>query len=140
MAVFKIQYVLCHRVQYELRGKYNGELETEMIVAKDIYDAFSKFRKKHGIKRACDLDYYYAKEAKNGMRSKVWKEQIKRLRDNFPAGCRVELIRMDDPQGPPIGTLGTVVHVDDIGTIHVNWDNGSHLGVVYGEDDCRRID
>ena len=48
--------------------------------------------------------------------------------------------RMDDPQAPPIGTLGTVIGVDAIGTIHVDWDNGCGLGVAYGEDDCRRID
>ena len=41
---------------------------------------------------------------------------------------------------PPIGTLGTVVGVDSVGTIHVNWDNGCGLGVAYGEDACRRID
>ena len=67
-------------------------------------------------------------------------ETIQRLRDGFPRGSRVELIRMDDPQAPPIGTLGTVIGIDDLGTIHVNWDNGSGLGVAYGEDSCRRID
>jgi hypothetical protein len=24
-------------------------------------------------------------------------------------------------------------------TIHVNWDNGSTLGVAYGEDHCRKL-
>ena len=67
-------------------------------------------------------------------------EIIESLRDGFPAGCRVELLRMDDPQAPPIGTLGTVGGVDSVGTIHVNWDNGCGLGCAYGEDLCRRID
>ena len=67
-------------------------------------------------------------------------EIIERLREGFPAGCRVELLRMDDPQAPPVGTLGTVIGVDAVGTIHVNWDNGCGLGVAYGEDACRRID
>lgn len=67
-------------------------------------------------------------------------EIIEHLRERFPRGCRVELVRMDDPQAPPIGTRGTVIGVDDIGTIHVSWDNGSGMGVAYGEDDCRRID
>lgn len=65
--------------------------------------------------------------------------QIKSLRESFPAGCRVELLRMDDDQAPPVGTLGTVKAVDDIGTIHVAWDNGSSLGVVLGVDDCRKV-
>lgn len=68
------------------------------------------------------------------------RETIEYLRESFPRGCRVELLQMDDPQAPPIGTLGTVIGVDDLGTIHVNWDNGSGLGVAYGEDACRRID
>ena len=68
------------------------------------------------------------------------RETIEHLRKSFPRGCRVELLQIDDPQAPPIGTLGTVIGVDDLGTIHVNWDNGSGLGVAYGEDACRRID
>ena len=68
------------------------------------------------------------------------RETIEHLRKSFPRGCRVELLQMDDPQAPPIGTLGTVIGVDDLGTIHVNWDNASGLGVAYGEDACRRID
>jgi len=46
---------------------------------------------------------------------------------------------MDDMQAPPIGTKGTVTGVDDTASILVNWDNGSHLNVVYGEDKCRKI-
>ena len=47
---------------------------------------------------------------------------------------------MDDPQAPPIGTQGTVMGVDDIGSIMVAWDNGSGLNVVYGEDIVRKVD
>ena len=67
------------------------------------------------------------------------REIVKQIRMYFPVGCRVELVRMDDPQAPPPGTKGTVTGVDDIGTIHVRWDNGSGLGVVYGQDHCRRL-
>lgn len=65
---------------------------------------------------------------------------VERLRKEYPVGCRVELLRMDDPQAPPIGTKGTVRYVDDIGSIGVAWDNGCGLSVAYGEDSCRRID
>ena len=49
-------------------------------------------------------------------------------------GKRVELIYMNDNQAPPVGTKGIITKIDDIGTIHVNWDNGSSLGLVDGED------
>ncbi|AQU05396.1 DUF4314 domain-containing protein [Dehalococcoides mccartyi] len=67
-------------------------------------------------------------------------EILKQLRDCFTPGTRVELIRMDDVQAPPVGTKGTVVGVDDMGSIMVNWDNGSGLNVVYGEDFCRKVE
>lgn len=67
------------------------------------------------------------------------KTELERLRKDFPAGCRVQLTNMDDAQAPAVGTHGTVLSVDDIGTIHVKWDTGSSLGVVYGEDSCVRI-
>jgi len=66
-------------------------------------------------------------------------ETLERLRKQYPVGTRVELLKMDDVQAPPVGTLGTVMGVDDIGSIMVSWDNGSSLSVVYGEDICRVI-
>ena len=41
---------------------------------------------------------------------------------------------------PPSGTIGVVEHVDDIGTIHVKWETGSTLGVVWGEDKIMLVD
>lgn len=67
------------------------------------------------------------------------KETAERIRNEYPVGSRVELVRMDDPQAPPIGTKGTVRGVDDIGSIMVAWDNGSGLSVAYGEDICRKL-
>lgn len=68
------------------------------------------------------------------------KEIVERIRREYPAGIRVELVRMDDPQAPPIGTQGTVMGVDDIGSIMVAWDNGSGLSVAFGEDLCRKVE
>ena len=68
------------------------------------------------------------------------RETVARIRKQYPVGCRVELLRMDDPQAPPIGTKGTVRYVDDIGSLGVAWDNGSSLQVVYGEDLCRKLE
>ena len=59
-------------------------------------------------------------------------EDIKR---RYPEGTRIRLGNMNDAHAVPDGTLGTVQFVDDIGTIHVSWDNGSSLGLIVGEDD-----
>lgn len=67
------------------------------------------------------------------------KEQIEKYRAEFPAGCRVELVSMDDFQAPPKGTKGTVQGVDDIGNLFVHWDNGSSLNVILGVDKVRKI-
>ena len=69
----------------------------------------------------------------------ISKARLECLRSQYAPGRRVELIKMNDRQAPPPGTKGTVVCVDDIGTIHVQWDNGSSLGVTFGEDRCRVI-
>ena len=71
---------------------------------------------------------------------KEW--QLKQLREQYPIGTRVELIHMDDPYNKKLvpGCKGTVRWVDDWGTIHVSWDCGSSLGVVYGEDSCRKVE
>ena len=67
------------------------------------------------------------------------REIINQLRNAYPAGTRVELTGMDDAQAPPIGTLGTVKGVDDMGSIMVHWDNESSLSLVYNVDSCIKI-
>lgn len=64
---------------------------------------------------------------------------IERLRQTYPNGTRVELLRMEDDQAPPIGTQGTVYGVDDCGSLLVSWDNGSGLNVLYGVDLVRKV-
>ena len=72
----------------------------------------------------------------------ISKETLQALRERFPQGTRVELVHMDDPYNTKLipGCKGTVRCVDDMGTIHVSWDCGSSLGIVYGEDSCRKVD
>ena len=66
------------------------------------------------------------------------KETVEGVRREYPIGTRVELVRMDDAQAPPVGTKGTVKGVDDTGSLLMRWDNGSGLNVVYGEDLVRK--
>lgn len=72
--------------------------------------------------------------------NKFMESKIAQLRTQYPVGSRVKLLRMEDKQAPPLGTKGTVLGVDDIGSIRVDWDNGSRLNVVMGEDLCVKID
>ena len=69
----------------------------------------------------------------------VTEKVLAALRAQFPEGTRVQLVRMDDQQAPPIGTRGTVYGVDDAGSILVNWDNGSGLNVIFGEDVVQKV-
>ena len=68
------------------------------------------------------------------------KETVEKLKQEYPAGTRVRLIRMDDPQSPPVGTLGMVRGVDSIGSLLMHWDNGCGLNVAYGADLVEKVE
>ena len=68
------------------------------------------------------------------------KKIVDAVKTAYPAGCTVVLDEMHDPfREMPAGLKGTVVAVDDIGTVHVSWENGSSLGVAYGVDRIHRV-
>ena len=56
--------------------------------------------------------------------------KVKTLKSLYPNGTRVKLLEMEDPFAPPIGTLGTVIGVDD---------NGQSLNVLYGIDKIMKL-
>lgn len=57
----------------------------------------------------------------------------------YPKGTVIRLIKMNDIQAPPVGCTGVVDFVDDGGTIHMHWQNGSSLGLIPGEDEFEII-
>ena len=59
----------------------------------------------------------------------ITEKEIKLIKRLYPTGTRVVLDYMDDVQAPPSGTKGTVTSVDDIGQVHVDWENGSSLAL-----------
>ena len=51
------------------------------------------------------------------MKGFLSQEAVKRIKEQYPAGTRIELIGMDDPYAPiESGMQGTVKNVDDVGT------------------------
>ena len=67
------------------------------------------------------------------------KESVEHLRKQYPKGTKIELLEMDDVQAPPIGTVGIVYGVDDLGSLLVRWENGSSLSVIDGVDRVKKI-
>ena len=62
-------------------------------------------------------------------------QTIEYCKTKYPPGTRIRLKEMSDPYHPvPPGTMGTVQFVDDIGSVHMQWDTGSALALVPGED------
>lgn len=67
------------------------------------------------------------------------RDTVERVKKEYPAGTRVILEQMEDPQSPPVGTMGTVLGVDDTASLLMKWDNGSGLNVVYDEDRVKKM-
>lgn len=68
------------------------------------------------------------------------KNRISAINRIYPYGTRVELVSMaDDPRPVPPGTRGTVVGIDDMGHLLMQWDNGSTLKLIWGVDDFNKI-
>lgn len=66
-------------------------------------------------------------------------EEVQQIKEKYVAGLKVELIKMYDLQAPPPKTRGFIDFVDDAGTLHIRWENGSSLGLVVGVDEFKVI-
>lgn len=63
-------------------------------------------------------------------------DELKALRERYPAGTMIRLLRMQDPYSPvPSGTIGTVDAIDDMGSILMRWANGSQLALIENADE-----
>lgn len=62
-------------------------------------------------------------------------DYIAYLKEHYPKGTRIQLDSMgDDPRPIEPGTMGSVRLVDDMGTIHCDFDYGRRMGIIPGED------
>lgn len=68
------------------------------------------------------------------------RQMAKMYKERYPEGTRIEVEFMgDDPRPIASGTRGTVRVVDDMGTVHCDFDNGRCLGLISGEDRFRKL-
>lgn len=66
------------------------------------------------------------------------KSYLAQLRKQYPIGTKLQMITMRNEKYPiPPGTVGEVTHIDDIGNIHVRWQNGSSLAIIPEVDSFR---
>lgn len=68
------------------------------------------------------------------------REFVKLVKEMYTVGSRVEVLHMNDPRPVEPGTKGTVRIVDDIGTVHCDFDNGRQMGLIVGEDSFYMIE
>lgn len=62
-------------------------------------------------------------------------KEIQETKEKYVSGTKIKLLEtLDDSQPIESGTIGKVDHVDDMGTIHMIWDNGRTLGIIPNED------
>ena len=59
------------------------------------------------------------------------KSYLAQLRKQYPVGTKIQLISMRNEKYPILpGTIGEVIHIDDMGSIHMKWQNGSSLALI----------
>ena len=59
------------------------------------------------------------------------KNYLEQLRKQYPVGTKIRLISMRNEKHPILpGTIGEVTHIDDLGSIHMKWQNGSSLALI----------
>ncbi len=68
-----------------------------------------------------------------------YQAKIQEIKKKYKKGTKIKLIKMYDIQAVPPNTIGIVDHIDDIGTIHINWENGSSLGLIEDKDEFEII-
>ena len=61
-------------------------------------------------------------------------KEVEEIKNKYKVGDRIKLISMDDDFAVPSGTYGTIDYIDDDGQIHMNWENGRTIPLIYGVD------
>ena len=68
------------------------------------------------------------------------KSYLAQLRKQYPVGTKIQLISMRDEKYPILpGTIGEVTHIDDMGSLHMKWQNGSSLALISEVDSFKVV-
>lgn len=64
----------------------------------------------------------------------ISRKEVERIKEKYPKGTPIHLYSMEGETAVPPGSRGVVDYVDDIGQIHMKWENGSSLALNVEED------
>ena len=67
-------------------------------------------------------------------------EKVQEIKEKYPVGTRILVQKLEDKMVDLTEEKGTVSKVDDIGGIHVKWDNGKQLALYEGVDKFKIIE
>lgn len=97
---------------------------------------FEKIEKIITIKELENIFEIYKKQCNQNELTKI---EINAIKEKYIAGTKIELIKMYDILEVPPKTIGIVEFVDDMGQIHIKWDNGSTLALNTQIDEFKII-
>lgn len=66
-------------------------------------------------------------------------QRVEAIRKRYPQGTKICLDAMQGEHQMPPGLKGQVFSVDDMGQIHVQWENGSTLALLPGVDQFHKV-
>ena len=121
----------------------NGERDIyKLLQIKEFEDKFyikfidEKIEKIITIQELEDIFEMYKKQSNKKELTQI---EINSLKEKYIKGTKIELIKMYDIQEIPPKTKGVVDFVDDIGQIHIKWENGMSLPLNIGVDEFKII-
>ena len=102
-----------------------------MLDTKEINSIKNKLLEEDTIIDIAELEDIFEMLHRQSTHKPLNQEEIQVIKDKYLTGTKIKLIKMYDPfTPPPSNTIGIVDFVDDIGQIHIKWNNGSTLALV----------
>lgn len=128
-----LEYYAIRNNKKELYKKFNIQEENNKLKITFLPERFIKVTDLEGLE-----DIILILEKQSNAKEHT-QEEIKQIKEKYVEGTKIELIKMYDLQAPPSKIKGFIEHVDDMGTLHIRWENGSSLGLVVGVDEFKVI-